>query len=231
MLLHAAGAGAQEKDWTLTASLKLWHNSYQSGMPDVDNARDNNVIQITSDGETTPIGSLEFRRRQWYASVSRFFKRTYDFGDLVEGNNTFSTRIKRSEWHLTGGYFLTPQVGVTVGYTQIVLEYAVSTLGYQAGDEVTYDTFPIGLIWNVPLTGRWALYGNAAVGRANAVYPRRGSTPGTYTASETGLVYGFSRRVAGTFGYRYETVNGKLANGLTQREITSGFLGGLNYTF
>ena len=232
MLLHAACAGAQEKDWTLTAGLKLWHSSYQSGLPDVNaTVRDENVIQIWSAAKTAPIGSLEFRRRQWYASISRFAQRTYQFAEILEGGGRFSTRIKRAEWHLTAGWFFVPQVAATVGYTQIVLEHAITTLDYQPGDQVTYDAFPIGLMWNVPLTGRWSLYGNAAIGRANAVYPRRGTSPGAYSAGETGLVYGFNKRVAGTFGYRYEMVNGNINSGHTQRETTSGLLAGLNYTF
>lgn len=225
----ASGAAAAEesepKNLSVTVGLKAWANEWQSwntpGSPQFGAA---NAVALNP--------SVTVKYKNVFVSAGVMPKTNYDVPISTNGT---TTPASRREMDVSAGYYVHPQVAVTLGYKQITQTWG--TTDY---------------IWKIPAVGvslaaaiqntRMFMYGNAAVGWAFvSTNPSTTATiwnlkGGTYTTSEIGVGYSVLPSFRLTLGYKYQicptsTEVQKNTTRITMTDSTRGFVFGGSYTF
>jgi hypothetical protein len=238
VLLACAPAQAQESPSTpqLSLGLKLWNASWLSYLPA-------NYVAAGPNGQVVPadvINSVEGGRRtsalpqlgvrygKLFASAS-YGRFTSDFAVLnspiaTQAGTQVTSRTDhfvRRESDLTLGYFVLPQVALTVGY-----KYAIESRDVRAPSSAPSQPLLenrargalAGIVGNFPVQGELSAYVQAGYGPARISTRSAGNSiapidaHGSYLISEIGLSYPLLinqygvRAAAAAIGYRSQTV-------------------------
>lgn len=221
LLLSLAPAALAQDGVRFTIGVKAWVHTWSTW---TGSQLDGSVGQTETDSETVLVPSLNLRIGNFFVSGDFFPEKEYDFL-----NNTYRG-VKRSEWSVVGGYYLVPQLAIALGFKQINQNFgstfdatlSVPMLGLQAGA-------PIGD------SGNWFIYGNGFFGPVD--FKEKNSTAldnqkGWYYSTEIGTGYRFFDRLAGTVGYKYQTVRWDELNQKNPGyDYTAGWIFGLSFTF
>lgn len=160
------------------------------------------IEQRYSSTRAAPIPFLGVRYGNFIGSVSYLTRTAYGFNGLPND-------IRREEFDATLGYYVIPQLALSVGYKTAKVD-RISTL--VSGGSTT-DVYLVGASSSVPLegSGRLSLYGNVAygVGKSRADIPDSNKVDVSYRIGEVGLSYrlfsapqGALKHLNLSFGYR-----------------------------
>jgi hypothetical protein len=221
---YAADESAEPKNLSVTVGLKLWANEWGSwnfpGNP-----------QSATANATSVNPSVTVKYDNFFVSGGFMSKKTYDIPGSVTGAISQASRKERD---LSAGYYIHPQVALTVGYKQITQTWGATDY-----------------VWKIPVVGvsaaapiqdtKMFMYGNVAVGYASfstsgvtaTVWNMKG---GTYTTSEVGMGYSLMPSFRMTLGYKSQSIPTSMEAQITTTRInmvdsTRGFVLGGSYTF
>ncbi len=213
------------KDFSVTVGLKAWANEWQSW-------NDPGSAGMGTAKATAINPSVTIKYKDFFVSGGFMPKKTYDVPSSLNG---VTTQASRKEMDLSVGYYVHPQLALTLGYKQITQTWG--TVDY------VWKIPAVGLSAAAPLQGTNVfMYGNAAIGWASVstnpaskavVWNYKG---GTYTTTEVGLGYAITPSFRLTGGYKYQvcpTSTEVLLNAtrITVTDSTRGFVFGGSYTF
>jgi hypothetical protein len=252
LIAAAGGAGAQE-GFHLTLGVKFWANYWETGFPTDDPNTGNHVIMSSNESpKVAVIPSLSMRWGRFVVSAGYFAKTEYEFQEFSDFVNTTccggavvrqATKAEREEVDINIGWFVHPQVAVTLGYKQVDQTYTSTFtspgLVFPAPQPSTTKNkaWTIGVLGSGPIGGGFAVYGNLAVGPMEAEFTDdSGEKPkGYYHSTEFGFAYGFGGGSAITLGYKVQVIDLEFGenSSLPQRgrDTTNGFIAGLSFTF
>ncbi|MEQ1638380.1 MAG: hypothetical protein ABL903_17010, partial [Methylococcales bacterium] len=237
-------------------------------------------ISVASDEEVTPIPTLNIRYKHFFAAASYYsetgfnFHPTFESGSLYGVSNNFKyvandpnseligsynsqyiSSAKRTEWDVTVGYSLTPNIAILAGYKNIRQKIHESWV-YQLKDENGKKLKPfgdsrdfdrnidgalLGISLAAPLTHGFGAYFNYTHGfMTTMLCGCEGVTfDGDYDLMEGGVAYALNGKLipAGVplssatlfAGYRYQYLT--LSDDSNYSDITQGFAAGLNLSF
>jgi hypothetical protein len=168
---------------------------------------------------------------------------------------------KREEWDVNLGYFLTPNVALSIGYKNLdrKVDENIRVFDSENGNYYSYYDYPqsvgapiIGLAASLPISKGFNFYGNFAYGilsgdgkyTDNKDFNNKFDLDGNYYFSEIGFNYSFPIKqfaLAINLGYRFQRLDmeakAKASNGEgfgsagDQHDSTSGFIFGLSMAF
>ena len=248
LLFGAGNALAQSDGLQVTLGLKLWANTWESPFLNDDPTSGTNLIASANDSlKVAPIPSLSVRYGNVVFSAGYFAKTDYDFSTFSDMVNlgccgpTAVTQVssaEREEWDFNLGYFVTPQIAVTVGYKKIDQTYTstFSAPGVIFASPTTSTTkntaTTIGLLAFAPLGESFALYGNFAYGPAKSKFEGGESLSGTYRSTELGIAHPLGGATV-SLGYKIQILDVETKGALPQRarDSTNGVILGVSYTF
>lgn len=232
LTLGASMAYADEsepKNFSTTIGLKLWANEWQTW--DTPSGYWFGGAAMGTAKAISPNPSVTLKYKNFFVSGGTMLKTTYKMPDTLNGATTTASRWEKD---LSVGYFVHPQVAVTLGYKQITQKWGS-----------TY------YVWKIPAVGlslaaaiqdtKMFMYGNAAVGAASvstsdntaAGWRMKG---GNYTTTEIGLGYSVIPSFRLTLGYKYQVCPTSMevlnnTSRVTMVDSTRGFVFGGSYTF
>jgi hypothetical protein len=201
-------------------SWSTWNNVYGYGAPGP------GTMINTSDTTLAAIGGVTVRYKNLFVSGNYAPPTTFNFADIAQ-------KDKRSEGDLNIGYYLHPQVGISLGYKQVKLDY-----GGTGAYVWTHKFITLGLNASARVgESRFFMYENAAfslTGNTSVTFttvPR--GTP-TYRSLEAGLGISATQHLIVSAGYKFQQIELPLTfPGITEntRDTTNGFIFGMAYTF
>lgn len=222
------------KDFSATIGLKVWNAWWQTGVTN-SGVFGNNALQLTSNGTPAVIPSLTVKYKDYFINGSYFTATNFGFPSYTDAPGLVTTTLsaKRTEADVNVGWYFIPQVAVTLGYKEVKQDY--STAGVAGISTSKYTTPTIGVSGSAKIGESGAfMYGNGVHGlsvRASGNgFAGVAFGGGKYSGSELGFGWQFAQGVTATLGYKYQTLSG-FYNGVRGNDITSGFIGGVNYTF
>src|SRR6266581_989601 len=252
LLLGAGSALAQKSDdLKFSLGLKLWANTWETSFANNDPSTGTNVISSTSDYKIAAIPSFSVRYKDFVASMGYFTKTSYSFKDFSDMTNlaccgpkevTTAVSAKRDELDVNFGYFVAPQLAVTLGYKSVNQTYTVTNSAPgviftpATFTSKTKNTAPtIGILSFAPLGGGFTLYGNGAYGPMKSKIEGGGSAKGSYQSTELGVARGFGNTgLSASLGYKVQIIDVKdtvTTGDQRARDTTNGFILGVTYTF
>jgi hypothetical protein len=221
----------------VTVGFKVWHASWQSYLPAAYTGTTasgapaiGEDINLVEGGERTnvlPLIAISYGKYFVTASYGRFSSDFFSYSSPyigTNGGNIVTSRTDhfvRREGDISIGYFVTPEVGLSIGYKDAT-ENRTTSLGIAPQETPFVRTkargLLLGAIGSFPIQGKLRLY--TQVGYGPARIQLRFADPGTasydtngrYLIGEIGLSYpilsnyqGISAATA-TVGYRTQTV-------------------------
>ncbi|MEO5332006.1 MAG: hypothetical protein H7839_08285 [Magnetococcus sp. YQC-5] len=244
-----AGDTAKKSDFSLTVGLKGWYKDFATSTTwQGDRANNTNVLYADSDAKLSAIPNLTLKWRDFFATGSYFIPSDYDFN---LGKNYFANdpvgydikaKGKRSDYDLSLGYMILPNVGAALGYKQVKQDWHLSVsragaLVTEIDSKATLSGPFAGLILIAPLMDQFTLIGNLAYG-LGMEWKYEPSTPkdkASYISTELSAVYRPSAmpQLGLQMGYKYQSIdtNFKMIYGdATGPDTTKGPFLGLSYT-
>jgi len=207
-LLGKLGSGHAEEDIHLTAGLKTWLSNWTSWGVDqtvYNGASFGTISPLDGGASTSVIPQLSLRYGTWLLSTSYMTSTSYDLSSAQPVGPLRNVRASRREVDGNVGYYVIPELAVTVGYKK---------LDQDVGGTFSWSGPTVGLTGSAPmgLTGLGA-YGTLGYGvfRLNAPASSADANGRTqfnasYLNAELGLAYSFRERFTVTLGYRSQTV-------------------------
>jgi hypothetical protein len=238
------------KDTFLNAGAKLWINTWQTNLTNYSGQAWN---QLTEGPVVGFIPSIALRHKRIFASGS--FMVTPDYTFPTQTNfigNTGSiakddVKASRQEADLNIGFYIVPQIALTIGYKGITESFKV-THSVNNGAATTTDSkvylngVTYGVTGSAPMGNGWSVYGSGAGGYMLVNYgPTRSNYDDSalYEASELGFAWHpHASSFSATAGYKFQLIQTKISpqnstnfQNLPRNEVTRGFMLGANYTF
>lgn len=212
LLIAGHGAARAEEGSKVEVGVKFWFNDWTHDVP--------GFPSITSDTATLigPTIEAQFPSQVFVEGSYLVSTTDYSFSD--------GTNFDRQDLELAIGYMIVPEFGVLAGYKnsqfnehELGLKDTVSgpLIGIKAVARVDYDLSFYGKLDY--LFTKFKETGGAGPG---SVFEE--DSPGWIF--EVGVKFGFTREVAGTFGYKYETNTG---NDSDVKDSFSGLTFGLMF--
>jgi hypothetical protein len=246
------------KDWKFMFGLKAWANEWS--LPLEFGAGDRTqIFEFESDTAFTPIPAFLVGYRKFFIGGSYLLDTDYDFTSqqykfsYVNNNNEiaytnwdFDVSGSRKEWDVNFGYFLTPNIALSLGYKSLEREMTYTFVWEEDSNYYFRSKYPfsvsapiIGISASAPVNDQFNLYGNLAYGwlSGDATYEYRdenetGTTnldvDGTYLLGELGFGYAiplqqkFASVVAINAGYRFQRLDMTFSGGGTRQWGESG---------
>lgn len=262
----ACAQEASESRASYTLGLRVWNAAWSAGMPTGyagvtpggAPAATESLDDIHGDRRTEAFPSIAVRKDKFvvsasYAKFSTDFHAPFSSAPGPGGVNIVTPRtdhLERKESDLTAGYFVTPNVAVSLGY-KYAKESRTSTLGLLTGRQPLVDNIArvllVGASAAFPIQGNLFFTGQIAYGPGriksqfyNNLAPDVTNT-GRYLISEIGVSYGLGIRntyIRGAsigLGYRTQQVRTKTEGALQQggrtfRNDRDGVIATLNFT-
>lgn len=209
LALAACGpsAYAQDKDWNIVLSQRLWLASWDQRLVDVrvvapPTPTSPAVISDgwvnTSSNKAVPITSLAVRKGPFLGTISKFHGTSFDANGL-----TTSGRSERDELDVSLGYQVVP--GLLVSYIRKTGRFSeidtAETAAQFGGPSTVRGTADLlGVSGSSGMTERLSLYGNVAAGPGHWRYREADGFVSTVKA----------RYVVGEFGLAYRWASGLL---------------------
>lgn len=207
-----SGSGLQ-----FSAGIKLWPAEWDSWVTSprgtgvaLGTSRYQTVQAVGSSSRWSTIPFATVATQDYFASLSAMTRTNYSLQDAGTPGG-FEVAASRREFDLNGGYYILPDLAVTLGYKRLVQTYG--------GDEYKWTGPIAGLSARAPLTSGMALFANASIGRMQAHFPAaqtdiqgNRSFAAQYRLGELGLVYfptwqtRWPKTLLITFGYRAQHV-------------------------
>lgn len=223
-----ANDSSEPKDWSVTLGLKAWANEWQSWETPAGVWLGGSTFGTANATSLNP--SLTVKYKDFFVSGGVMNKTNYSISNTAGGA---ATPASRKESDLSVGYYVLPQVALTLGYKQITQTWGTQTW-----------------VWRIPAVGisaasaiqdtKMFMYGNAAIGKSSISTSGVDTAPqysgGTYTTAEFGLGYSLTQSFRLTGGYKFQSsptsMNPYFAGGrVTMVDTTRGFVLGGSYTF
>lgn len=243
---ESSGRSHFGKNWTVMLGLKIWPNKWDLPVELFGYDNKTYIHEFESGAELTYIPAVLIRYRNFFIGGSYLSETDYDFVNQnysnwgVEDNilyitgTTISVSGSRKEWDLNLGYFLLPNLAISIGYKNLDRDLDIFFIseGYSSDgsqtDEIIDDVFEasyplsayapiVGLSASTPLVNRLNLYGNMAYGLldGDAEYNYEGgknelTLDGEYVFAELGLSYTIllkrksASAVTFNIGYRFQ---------------------------
>jgi hypothetical protein len=181
-------------DAQVFAGVRIWANTFDVAVPTrVITVDPNTSTQSIRDVETrlstskiTPMPFVGLRYGKFVASASYFARTSYDSKGLLNGD------LHREELDLNAGYYVLPQLAVSVGYKMGKLDKLSAAVS--GGSRI--DAILVGASGSLPLeaSSRLSLYGNFAYGLGRSKFgftlpSGENKLNVSYTIGEVGLAY------------------------------------------
>lgn len=233
-VVYAEEDSAPTKNWHVTVSGKAWNESWSTWQY-INTNPANGVVGTTinsADNTFALIGGVTARFKDFFVSGNYAPQTNFNFKDISQTN-------KRSEGDLNVGYYLHPQVGISLGYKQVKLAYGTTetpwthkflTLGLNSSARIGESKF---FMYE---NGALSLTGSTSTTR-DAAFQASGLSKGTptYRSLEAGLGFTATQNMIVTAGYKFQQVELPYTwsgNGVTvnTRDTTTGFIFGVAYT-
>ena len=231
------------KDTFLNAGAKLWVNTWQTNLT----GSGRNWNQITEGPVIGFIPSIALKHKQAFISGSFMVTPDYSFPLQTNFTNTGvleKSTIKgtRQEIDMNVGYYIVPQVALTMGYKGITEKFKVtsSVSGYSE-NSVFLNGITFGITGSAPIGNGWSVYGSGSGGPMFVTYtPSSAYTDSAiYESSELGFAWHpHASPFSATLGYKFQLIqttinsqNSVAFSLLPRNEVTRGFMLGANYTF
>ena len=263
LLVAAVPSQAEEqstplgKDVTLAIGLKLWFNTWQSANGSFGSQQGSNVQSYISEANVAYIPSISLKIKDFFISTSYLGAPDYTFPTytdnvIVSGPTStaytlkHNTTAKRTESDTNIGWYVTPNLALTLGYKVVTQEITdkQSGVGLMAQTVVSKPTYAgptVGFIGSVPVGEGFGLYGNLALGKLDMEYEGGTTTyDADYVSTEIGIGYkGKSLPLSFTMGYRFQSIEQKMP-GYTlpgsaatpiSPDVTKGITLGINLIF
>ena len=241
-LLSAGLAYAEEEqeatqNWHVTISGKAWNESWSTWTYLNTNSASPPVGTTinTSDNKIAGIVGVTARYRNFFVGGNYAPSTEFNFADVAQ-------IYKRSEGDLNVCYYLHPQIGVSLGYKQVKVDYSPGA----GGGKWTHKFITLGINAAARMgESRFFMYENGAFSLSgttattqDANFEAAGLSKGTptYRSLESGLGLSVTRGLILTMGYKFQQVELPYTwsgNGVTEntRDTTNGFIFGMAYTF
>jgi len=201
----------------------LWNNTWETGRSNINSATgDDNIISITSAKRLAAIPNLGVRYKDIFLSGGYFNKTHYKFPDYSIAGTRFSTTADRKETDINLGWFLVPNLALTIGGKWVKQEFETTSMGLTTDSSTKYRGVTGGIVGFAPIGSGFAFYGNGSGGPTKAKFDTGESSSGWYTSSEFGLAYALLKGAVATWGYKYQVLNTKISD-QTHRDVTAGF--------
>lgn len=249
----------------VTIGAKVWHAgwlsyvpaSYVGVAPNGSPAIGDSVNAVEGDRRTSVMPQIAIRHGKYFASLSHGrFKSDFSVQTsplIVNGQNIITARtdhFKRRETDLNLAYFLTPELGIAVGYKDAT-EERDTTLSIAPRTPLVQTKvrgFLIGAVGSFAVADKLRLYLQAGYGPARLKLYfadpafSDSKADGHYTVGEIGLSYPLFTNPSGyggataALGYRTQTVKtdsyaDTFQNSRELRDVRDGLVLSLNYTF
>jgi hypothetical protein len=232
-LLSANLALAQEEDeqqgknFHLTLSAKMWNESWSTWQRvGTLSPYGNGTLMDTADNTAAFIGGVTARFKNGFVSANYAPQTSFDFPNNVE-------TYKRSEYDVNVGYYLHPQIGLSLGYKSVELEYNPAAVW-------THNFLTLGLNSSARIgDSSFFMYQNGAIsltGSTDVTFTTVEKGTPEYQSLEAGLGVSVTQGLILTAGYKFQQIELPLtfaSTGLTvnTRDTTTGFIFGAAYTF
>ncbi len=211
-LLLATGsraAAAEESTVEVKAGIKAWMNQWKRDTPGAESkkSKDSYLVGAFIEGVENNV----FMEAAYAVSMP-------DYKISEAGGDT---TISRADLDLAVGYELGKYFGIFVGYRNSEFKEKDTSAKETSSGPLA------GLRANVPIAASFYLSGQASY-----LFTRLKTDAGTESApgwvGELGLTYDFSKQLAGSIGYKYETTKGK---NTSVKDTFSGLTAGVTYLF
>lgn len=220
-LLGGGTAFAQSSDVKVSIGLKAWNNTWETSYG-IFNGGDLGAGEYayTAGQQAALIPTLGIRYKDYLLSASYLPNKSYSFP---------TKDVDREEYDVNFGYFLLPGVAVSLGYKEVK-----QTFHLKPDQSYTYKTPTVGIQASSKLgDGPFFMYGSCALSIGDSLkYENQTGTTlnGWYSAAEFGLGYVLSNNVTVTVGTKHQVLD--IDNkGARMRDVTSGLVAGVAYTF
>ena len=194
LLSVASAAQAQSDQGTLTFGIKTWVTNWQGNHVVTSSTPYVAEHLNTGSAKAVLIPSLQYRRGNFGFSASTLVASTFSMSSA-----TVAADLKRSEYDVTGQYFIAPNVALSAGYKSLKWD-AVTTKG------------PIvGVSASAPISDSTSLYASYGMGFMKSA----GLYNTDYQLAEAGVAYSlgsmgtFVKSSAITAGYRFQRLKFK----------------------
>jgi hypothetical protein len=258
---------SKERDWKIMYGLKAWANQWS--LPLEFRASDRTyIMEFESDTAVTPIPAFLATYRNFFIGGSYLLDTDYDFtpqqSDSWEPNSNGENVIyledvdvcgSRKEWDVNIGYFITPNIAMSLGYKSLERELTITSTDYnnsyfsKTKYPLSFKAPIIGISASAPIKDKFNLYGNLAYGWLSGDATYEGAdfknnldVDGNYLFSELGFGYTvplqkkFASVLTITAGYRFQRLDmtlsgGSWGNSGDQHDSTAGFILGVGATY
>ena len=240
---YAEGEGG---DWRFTLSAKSWSEAW-SGWNYVGDFRgatgraaDPGTLINTSDRGSALITGATVRYKDMFVNMNNSASTSYTFPTAYDGvSTTLGTTASRAEKDLNLGFYLSPQLALTLGTKTVELTYDPTSVW-------THSFNTVGLSGSARIReSSFFMYENGALsisGDTTVSFTATNYTKGTpdYKSLEGGLGWAATKNLIFTAGYKFQDVqlpltfvNPVLGSVLTinTRDTTEGFIFGVAVTF
>jgi hypothetical protein len=257
----------KNRDWKVMFGVKAWANEWD--VPVEFRAIDKTyILEFESDSAVTPIPALLVWYRNFFIGGSYLLDTDYDFtpqrlawwyiddGEVINNFTDLDVSGSRKEWDVNIGYFITPNIAVSLGYKSLERELTTTWTGVTDSTSFSTLNYPlsvkapiVGISASAPIKDKFNLYGNLAYGwlSGDATYEGTDFTnnldvDGNYVFGELGFGYTvplqkkFASAVTINAGYRFQrldmTLNGgRWGDSGDQHDSTAGFILGVGATY
>jgi hypothetical protein len=250
---------SKEREWKIMYGLKAWANEWSLPL-ELGVGDKTQIFEFESDTAITPIPAFLATYRNFFIGGSYLLDTDYDFPSqqyrtaYINDNGErayiedwdFDVFGSRKEWDVNIGYFITPNIAISLGYKNLEREVAWT---FTYVDDSTYtfkSTYPlsvsapiIGISASAPVSDKFNLYGNLAYGwlsgdaSYNYLFENERETTnldvdGNYLLGELGFGYviplkqKFASAVTINAGYRFQRLNMTFSGGGTRQWGKSG---------
>jgi hypothetical protein len=236
---YAEGEGG---DWRFTLSAKSWREAW-SGWNRVGNFGGTigpGTLINTSDTGSSLITGATVRYKDMFVNMNNSASTSYSFPDRWDGaSTTLGDTASRAENDLNLGYYLSPQLALTLGTKTVELTYSPTAVW-------THSFNTVGLSGSARIgESSFFMYENGAVsisGDTTISFTSASYTKGTpdYKSLEGGLGWAATKNLIFTAGYKFQDVQlpltfvtPVLGSVLTinTHDTTEGFIFGAAVTF
>ena len=216
-------------DISVTVGLRLWANEWQAWDDPYGSSSAAGSFGTANAIAVNP--SLTIKYKNIFVSGGFMAPTSYS----VPGSSTGETiSASRKEMDMSVGYYIHPQVALTLGYKRITQTWG--------GTDYVWQIPAVGMSTFAPLQGtRMFIYGNAALGYSGITTSDNTATywgmkGGMYSTGEFGMGYSFSSSYRMTLGYKYQASPTSMEANLSTTRVnfvdyTRGFVLGNSYTF
>jgi len=232
------------KDVFMSAGMKLWINTWQTNLT---GNSGKSWTQLTADPNVGYIPNLSLKYKKLLLATSFMATGDYKFPresfiDAGPTTNALDITGSRQEFDLNVGYYVVPQVVLTMGYKGVTEKFHVVSSRTGASDNKVYlNGVTFGVAGSAPIGNGFSVYGSGAGGPMFVTYtPASTYTDSAiYEASELGIAWHAPRApLSATLGYKFQLIQTSISSSnsvnysnLPRSEVTRGLMLGLNYLF